>query len=123
MYVALRRPISTVAIGGPPHGLRDYPWPWPRARIHASLNEGDSLHADHLPEHLDSRRRGGSAVPGARAADFPEVDTVFGKLGRSETPTDPRPITMVETTVLLKPGRDGERKHHDRWYSGAAPEC
>ncbi len=34
---------------------------------------------------------------------FPEVDTVFGKIGRAETATDPAPMTMVETTVVLKP--------------------
>src|SRR4029077_5158530 len=34
---------------------------------------------------------------------FPEVDRVFGKIGRADTPTDPAPLTMIETTVLLKP--------------------
>jgi Cu(I)/Ag(I) efflux system membrane protein CusA/SilA len=35
--------------------------------------------------------------------EFPEVDRVFGKLGRADTSTDPAPVSMVETTVLLKP--------------------
>ena len=34
---------------------------------------------------------------------FPEVERVFGKAGRANTPTDPAPLSMVETTVLLKP--------------------
>ena len=34
---------------------------------------------------------------------FPEVQTVFGKVGRAESATDPAPITMVETTVQLRP--------------------
>jgi Cu(I)/Ag(I) efflux system membrane protein CusA/SilA len=34
---------------------------------------------------------------------FPEVDTVFGKAGRADTSTDPAPLSMVETTVVLKP--------------------
>jgi Cu(I)/Ag(I) efflux system membrane protein CusA/SilA len=34
---------------------------------------------------------------------FPEVDRVFGKIGRADTSTDPAPLTMIETTVLLKP--------------------
>ncbi len=33
----------------------------------------------------------------------PEVDSVGGKLGRSETATDPAPIEMIETTIMLKP--------------------
>ncbi|MBX9744773.1 MAG: CusA/CzcA family heavy metal efflux RND transporter [Chlamydiales bacterium] len=34
---------------------------------------------------------------------FPEVQSVFGKAGRSETPTDPAPISMIETVITLKP--------------------
>ncbi len=33
---------------------------------------------------------------------FPEVQSVFGKAGRSETPTDPAPISMIETVITLK---------------------
>jgi Cu(I)/Ag(I) efflux system membrane protein CusA/SilA len=33
----------------------------------------------------------------------PEVVRVFGKVGRAETATDPAPLTMIETTILLKP--------------------
>ena len=35
--------------------------------------------------------------------EIPEVDSVFGKLGRADTSTDPAPVSMVETTILLKP--------------------
>jgi len=34
---------------------------------------------------------------------FPEVQHVFGKIGRAETATDPAPLTMIETTIMLKP--------------------
>ena len=34
---------------------------------------------------------------------FPEVKSVFGKIGRAETATDPAPLTMIETTIQLKP--------------------
>jgi Cu(I)/Ag(I) efflux system membrane protein CusA/SilA len=34
---------------------------------------------------------------------FPEVESVFGKAGQSETPTDPAPLSMFETVVKLKP--------------------
>ena len=33
---------------------------------------------------------------------FPEVKSVFGKVGRAETATDPAPLSMIETTILLK---------------------
>jgi Cu(I)/Ag(I) efflux system membrane protein CusA/SilA len=37
---------------------------------------------------------------------FPEVQEVFGKMGRAETATDPAPMDMVETTITLKPEAD-----------------
>jgi len=33
---------------------------------------------------------------------FPEVESVFGKVGRAETATDPAPLSMIETTIALK---------------------
>ena len=45
--------------------------------------------------------------------EFPEVERAFGKLGRADTSTDPAPMTMIETTVQLKPQsewRDGMTK-------------
>jgi Cu(I)/Ag(I) efflux system membrane protein CusA/SilA len=33
---------------------------------------------------------------------FPEVKSVFGKVGRAETATDPAPLSMIETTIVLK---------------------
>ncbi len=41
---------------------------------------------------------------------FPEVERVFGKIGRADTSTDPAPLTMIETTILLKP--------HSAWRQG-----
>jgi Cu(I)/Ag(I) efflux system membrane protein CusA/SilA len=35
--------------------------------------------------------------------EFPEVHHVFGKVGRAETATDPAPLSMIETTIMLKP--------------------
>jgi copper/silver efflux system protein len=51
---------------------------------------------------------------------FPEVERVFGKAGRADTPTDPAPLSMMETTILLKP--EAEWREKRRWYSGWAPE-
>ena len=45
---------------------------------------------------------------------FPEVATVFGKMGRAETSTDPAPLDMVETTVMLKP--------ESEWRAGMTPD-
>ncbi len=55
-------------------------------------------------------------------SQFPEVESVFGKIGRSSTPTDPAPLSMVETTVLLKPAAEWRTVQQERWYSSWAPE-
>lgn len=47
---------------------------------------------------------------------FPEVERVHGKAGRAETSTDPAPLSMMETIVVLKP--EHEWRHVKRWYSG-----
>jgi Cu(I)/Ag(I) efflux system membrane protein CusA/SilA len=36
-------------------------------------------------------------------ASFPEVERVFGKIGQAETATDPAPMSMIETVVVLRP--------------------
>ncbi len=36
-------------------------------------------------------------------ATLPEVERVFGKIGRADTATDPAPLTMIETLIQLKP--------------------
>jgi Cu(I)/Ag(I) efflux system membrane protein CusA/SilA len=50
---------------------------------------------------------------------FPEVDHVLGKAGRADTATDPAPLSMLETVVVLKPHSEWRREHV--WYSSWAP--
>src|SRR5260370_18087190 len=51
----------------------------------------------------------------------PEIQSVYGKIGKSETATDPAPLSMVETTVVLKPEGEWRKEHTRRWYSNWAP--
>ena len=48
---------------------------------------------------------------------FPEVERVFGKVGRAETATDPAPLSMLETTIMLKPETDWRTVPRERFYS------
>jgi len=48
--------------------------------------------------------------------ETPEVARVFGKAGRADTPTDPAPLSMVETTILLRP--KSEWRAVPRFHSG-----
>ena len=45
---------------------------------------------------------------------IPEVQRVFGKIGRAETATDPAPLTMIETTIQFKP--------RNEWRKGMTTE-
>jgi Cu(I)/Ag(I) efflux system membrane protein CusA/SilA len=47
---------------------------------------------------------------GRRIKQFPEVASVFGKMGRAQTATDPAPMGMVETVIVLKP--------REQWRAG-----
>ncbi len=51
---------------------------------------------------------------------FPEVDRVLGKAGRADTSTDPAPLSMLETVIILKP--KSQWRKADTWYSSWAPE-
>ncbi len=51
---------------------------------------------------------------------FPEVQSVFGKAGRAETSTDPAPLSMMETVIVLKP--KSQWRKVDTWYSSWSPE-
>src|ERR1700751_5527978 len=51
---------------------------------------------------------------------FPEVDHVLGKTGRADTATDPAPLSMLETVIVLKPHSAWRRTH--TWYSSWAPD-
>ncbi len=53
---------------------------------------------------------------------FPEVLTVHGKAGRSETATDPAPMEMFETVIQLKPQSEWRKIPQSRWYSNWTPE-
>jgi Cu(I)/Ag(I) efflux system membrane protein CusA/SilA len=74
------------------------------------LDEGDLL---YMPSALPGLSAG-KASEVLQQTDrliktVPEVERVFGKIGRAETATDPAPLEMMETTIQFKP-RDQWRK-------------
>jgi Cu(I)/Ag(I) efflux system membrane protein CusA/SilA len=101
---ALRRPRATLAISA--LALLSMAWPISKAgsEFMPPLYEGDLL---YMPTTLP----GLSIDEAARILqttdrlirEMPEVERVFGKAGRADTATDPAPLSMLETTILLKP--------------------
>ncbi len=92
---------------------------WPLARLGSEfmppLYEGDLL---YMPTTLP----GLSIDEASRVLQttdrlirqMPEVERVFGKAGRADTATDPAPLSMLETTILLKP--------REQWPAGETVE-
>ncbi len=83
------------------------PFPQIGSEFMPPLNEGDLL---YMPTTLP-----GVSIQKAKEvlqqtdriiASFPEVQSVFGKAGRAESATDPAPLSMIETTIVLKPAKE-----------------
>ncbi|MFW5829754.1 MAG: efflux RND transporter permease subunit, partial [Planctomycetota bacterium] len=49
---------------------------------------------------------------------FPEVASVMGKIGRADTATDPAPLTMIETTIVLERDQSKWRQVEEPWLWG-----
>lgn len=102
--VVLRGPWSTLAAAAVFTALTVYPARQLGSEFMPPLDEGDLL---YMPTALP----GLSAAKGSEILQqidrilrtFPEVERVFGKIGRAATATDPAPLEMVETTVQLRP--------------------
>jgi copper/silver efflux system protein len=82
------------------------------------LNEGDLL---YMPTTLP-----GISITKARELlqqtdkiikRFPEVKSVMGKIGRAETSTDPAPLSMIESVIVLRPEVEYEMIPKQRFYS------
>ncbi|MFZ0391546.1 MAG: efflux RND transporter permease subunit [Calditrichia bacterium] len=68
------------------------------------LNEGDLLYMPTTDPGISiTKARELLQQTDKIIKSFPEVEDVFGKIGRAETATDPAPLSMIETTITLKP--------------------
>jgi Cu(I)/Ag(I) efflux system membrane protein CusA/SilA len=68
------------------------------------LNEGSLLYMPTAPPGLSITEAGRILQQMDRELkEFPEVEHVFGKIGRANSATDPAPLSMVETVITLKP--------------------
>ncbi|HUR46172.1 MAG TPA: CusA/CzcA family heavy metal efflux RND transporter [Candidatus Saccharimonadales bacterium] len=69
-----------------------------------TLNEGSLLFMPVLlPSTSLTEVKRIMAWQDQRIKEVPEVESAAGKLGRAETATDPAPVEMIETTIMLKP--------------------
>jgi Cu(I)/Ag(I) efflux system membrane protein CusA/SilA len=92
---------------------------WPVSQIGSEfippLDEGDLMYmpttyaAVSISEARDILQQTNKLIK-----TIPEVHTVFGKVGRADTATDPAPLTMIETFIQMKP--------KNQWREGMTSE-
>jgi Cu(I)/Ag(I) efflux system membrane protein CusA/SilA len=92
---------------------------WPLSRIGTEfmppLDEGDLMYMPTTYPGLSAAKaRELLQQTDKLIGTVPEVASVFGKVGRAETATDPAPLTMIETFIQLKP--------RDQWRDGVTIE-
>jgi Cu(I)/Ag(I) efflux system membrane protein CusA/SilA len=86
------------------------PFPQIGSEFMPPLNEGDMLYMPTtLPGISPQKAKELLQQTDRIIKTFPEVQSVFGKIGRAETATDPAPMTMIETTIILKPRNEWRR--------------
>ena len=84
-------------------GATAVPFPQIGSEFMPPLNEGDLLYMPTtLPGVSPQKAKELLQQTDRIIASFPEVKSVFGKAGRAETATDPAPLSMLETTIILK---------------------
>ncbi|WP_142501996.1 efflux RND transporter permease subunit [Klebsiella sp. 2680] len=81
---------------------------WPLSRLGSEflpqIDEGDLLYMPSTLPGISSREAGRLLQQTDRLIKtIPEVQSVFGKAGRADSATDPAPLTMLETTIRLRP--------------------
>jgi len=93
---------------------------WPATKIGSEfippLDEGDLMYMPTTYPGLSiGKARELLQQTDKLIATVPEVKSVFGKIGRAETATDPAPLTMIETFIQLKP--------RSEWREGMTTEA
>lgn len=111
IHGVLRFKLVTIAAAG----LLLLATAWPLSRLGSEfmppLNEGDILYMPTTDPGLSITKARELVQQTDRILmSFPEVEHVLGKVGRAETATDPAPLSMLETTITLKP--------ESEWRSG-----
>ncbi|MEL6746478.1 MAG: CusA/CzcA family heavy metal efflux RND transporter, partial [Pseudomonadota bacterium] len=111
IWLALKARWITLLLALGALGSIAYPMQKLGSEFMPALYEGELLYMPTtLPGVSVSKAREVLAQTNRLIGSVPEVDRVFGKVGRADTATDPAPVSMIETWIRLRPReewRDG----------------
>ena len=100
----LRFPLLTLLLAAGAVGATWWPYQNLGSEFMPPLNEGDLLYMPTTPPGISiTKARELLQQTDKLIAQHPQVAHVFGKIGRAQTATDPAPLSMIETTILLRP--------------------
>ena len=125
LRAALRAPYSVLAGAVVLTAVSAVPFTRLGEEFMPPLDEGDLLYMPTtLPGISITEAKQVLQQTNAIIAEFPEVRRTFGKVGRAETATDPAPLSMIETVVMLHRDKSKWRtKTVERWYSAWLPDA
>ena len=104
IHAVLRFKWITIAAALVVMGATAYPLGKLGSEFMPPLNEGDLLYMPTTDPGISiTKAKELLQQTDKIIKSFPEVDHAFGKAGRAETATDPAPLSMIETTITLKP--------------------
>ena len=107
LLLVLRHPWKTVAVCAVVLAATVVPASRLGSEFMPPLDEGTLLYMPTtIPGASITAARRVMQVQDSILAGFPEVASVFGKVGRANTATDPAQLDMIETTIVLKPQRE-----------------
>jgi len=113
--VVLRVPLPTILLALAATAATWWPYQKLGSEFMPPLNEGDLLYMPTTPPGISiTKARELLQQTDKIIASHPQVAHVLGKAGRAETATDPAPLSMLETTIIMKP--------KDRWPPGKTIE-
>ncbi len=111
LFIALYRPLIRAVLRWPRTtvlaavvllGVTLFPYSRLGSEFMPPLNEGDLLYMPTTPPGISiTKARELLQQTDKIIASHPQVEHVLGKVGRAETATDPAPLSMIETTIIL----------------------
>ena len=111
----LRFPVITILVAVAITVATWFPFSNLGSEFMPPLNEGDLLYMPTTPPGISiTKAKELLQQTDKIIAMHPQVGHVLGKIGRAETATDPAPLSMIETTIILKP--------KDEWPEGKTIE-